>query len=234
MQYDRNPAPHRLLKRGMRGADIKAAQKATNTTLKQAGSKHRLKVDGIWGSTSERLFGYACHHRGAAHRKPTAGNQRIVRWPWTRTREQKRRAEDRRPKRPVAGQLTPNFHISEFDCHNGQKVPDYMEDDLRRWCQVFGEPLRARYGPAVINSGFRPDAYNRSIGGEPNSYHRYELRKSQPAGDVRFGRGNPTAWGATAKSLRSSRAGGAGGVGIYPRSGFIHCDTRTYASDWWG
>lgn len=230
MSYHRNPLPHRHLRIGHRGADVKRLQVGTNLRLKRKGSRARCKVDGLYGPNTHTLFGRACYVIGLAHRKPTVAHQRLVRWPWQRTRTQVRTAEARRPKRPREGQLSPNFHVSEFDCRNGQKVPIYMYDDLKALCIKVLEPLRREFGPCVVNSGYRPQAYNASIGGEPNSFHRYELRKSQPAADTRYAKGGPRAWAAKARRL----LGSAGGVGTYVRSGFIHTDTRIYRSDWSG
>lgn len=231
-RHSRNPAPHRRLNSGETGADVRKFQEGLNARAKQRGWKSRVKVDGEFGASTLSLYRKVAYAIGLPKGLgPTVAAQRAVRWPWTRSRAAKKRAEERRPKRPVKGQLTENFHISEFNCHDGTPVPAYMEDDLRALCQRVLEPLRAEYGPAVINSGYRPTAYNASIGGEPNSFHIYDVRKSQPAADSRYARGNPTAWGATAKARLW---GPGGGVGIYPSSGFIHCDTRTYRSEWWG
>ncbi len=220
--------PHRQLDFGERGADVSKLQRALNKRLRYLGSRTRIAEDGVYGPSTHRAFGQVAYGLGLAHRKPTKRHQLLVRAPWRRRAEQRRRATARRPKRPPEGQLSPHFHVSEFDCNDGTPVPSYMHDHLREWCRRFGEPLRARYGAAVVNSGYRHRSYNAGVGGEDGSFHIYDDRRSQPAADVRFGRGSPAAWGATAKQLR----GGAGGVGIY--GSFVHCDTRTYASDWWG
>jgi hypothetical protein len=230
MKYDRNPAPHRLLKRGMRGADVKSAQKATNTSLKAAGSKRRLKLDGVCGTKTLQYFGYACHHRGSGHRRPTVGNQRIVRWPWTRTRAQKRTAEARRPKRPVAGQLSPNFHISEFHCRDGTPVPQTAVPALKTHCEDILEPMRRRHGAVVITGPYRHRAYNASIGGASGSYHIYDEHPDAPATDIRCGKGNVWQWAASAAEFTSKPAG----IGTYPGSGFVHIDRRGYHSRWNG
>lgn len=240
-EWHKSARAHRRLNTGDRGEDVRRLQIALDREARKRGWKMRVGAhDGVFGRKTRRLWFHARWALGLPAKAINDGHplspgaQRNVRQPWTRSRAARKRAQERRPKRPKAGQLSPNFHISEFDCHNGEKVPAYMEDDLREWCRIFGEPLRAQYGAAIVTSGYRPQAYNASIGGEPNSFHRYELRKSQPAGDIRFVKGNPDAWGGTAKALRNSRNGGNGGVGIYPGSGFVHCDTRTYPSNWWG
>jgi uncharacterized protein YcbK (DUF882 family) len=65
------------------------------------------------------------------------------------------------------GDLSPHFSRSEFDCHDGQRANPDPELVERL------EQLRARLGgkPLVIVSGFRDAAYNRAVGGAPNSQH---------------------------------------------------------------
>jgi hypothetical protein len=230
MKYSRNPAPHRRLERGMTGADVRRAQIATNKALKQAGSKHRLKVDGHWGPKDQRLFGYACHHRGLAHRKATVAHQGLVRWPWTRTREQKRTAQARRPKRPIVGQLTANFHVSEFHCRDGTPVPQAAIPALKVHCADILEPMRRRHGAVVITGPYRHRAYNASIGGASGSYHIYDEHPDAPATDVACGKGNVWQWAASAAEFTSKPAG----IGTYPNSGFVHIDRRGHHSRWTG
>lgn len=110
-----------------------------------------------------------------------------------------------------------HFRISEFDCHNGQKVPTAAVPALRAWCREFGEPLRREFGEVHINSGYRPEAYNRSIGGEPNSVHIYDFHPDAVAGDFTCERGNPREWAAFLNDR-------ADGLGTY--SSFVHADNR--------
>lgn len=84
------------------------------------------------------------------------------------TRKIERKREDRE------GQLTPHFHVVEFDCHNGTPVPKASHAALKAHCQSYLEPLRAKYGAVHINSGFRTIAYNASIGGASMSVHVYD------------------------------------------------------------
>lgn len=233
-KWHKNPAPHRSLKHGDRGADVKQFQRGLNKRAAQRGWKTRVKPDGVAGRPTFALWRKVRFEIGLPEGlKPTKTAQLNVRQPWTRSRVAKRRAEQRRPQRPVAGQLTPNFHISEFACKDGTPVPSYMEPHLRGLCERCLEPQRARFGPAAVNSGYRPAAYNARIGGEDGSFHVYELRRSQPAADTFYSKGTPAEWGANAKRLLWN-SGDGGGVGIYPSQNFVHQDTRTYRSEWWG
>lgn len=143
----------------------------------------------------------------------------------------KRLRDRRREIQAQRGNLTANFSRAEFDCRISPGCPDYMDGPLRDLCERVLEKMRARFGACHVNSGHRwggPPAaydYNASIGGETNSYHKYELRKSQPAADCTFERGTPAEWAAFARSL------GVGGVGQY--SSFVHVDTGP-RRDWWG
>lgn len=122
---------------------------------------------------------------------------------------------------------SPNFSYSEFDCHNGEKVPRHAYAGLDRLCTEVLEPLRVRFGTVVITSGYRPPAYNASIGGEPNSYHLYEKGRA-PAADIYCAKGTPQEWADFAAEH------GADGIGVYNGSNFVHLDQRGYSSRWWG
>lgn len=124
-----------------------------------------------------------------------------------------------------------HFRYDEFDCRDGTPVPSYMRDDLRELCVHYLEPLRRKYGPARVNSGYRTRSYNAAIGGVSNSFHIYDYRKSQPAADVVFANGSPAHWAADARRIAAAR--GQGGVGQYNASNFVHIDTGP-RRDWSG
>jgi peptidase M15-like protein len=115
---------------------------------------------------------------------------------------------------------SPHFAFAEFDCRNGQELPKQSEPAVKEWCKRIGEPLRERFGPVHINSGYRPVAYNASVGGEPNSIHIYDYPGRNfraVAVDITCEEGSPAEWYAFV-------AGKADGRGIY--SSFVHADTR--------
>ena len=71
-----------------------------------------------------------------------------------------------------AGQLTTNFHIREFKCKDGTKVPIELEANVRLLATQL-QALRDYIGiPIHINSAYRTEAYNASIGGSPKSQHK--------------------------------------------------------------
>jgi len=120
-----------------------------------------------------------------------------------------------------------HFAFAEFDTHDGTPVPRPAHAAVRKLAREILEPMREEFGSCRVTSGYRHAAYNRRIGGATNSYHIYDLRPDQPAADVSFARGNVHDW------ARRARALGAGGVGVYPRSGFVHIDLGP-RRDWSG
>lgn len=136
--------------------------------------------------------------------------------------------------------LSAHFSVEEFDCHDGTRVPTNFHGELRRWCMVWGEPLRSKFGPVEVLSGFRTRRYNASIGGAGASYHVYGTYNvgSGVAVDVRPRDGRPADWAAWAQARRQKsglwlRRNGRGGVGLYPTQGFVHLDTGP-RRDWRG
>lgn len=131
--------------------------------------------------------------------------------------------------------LSKHFVVEEFDCKDGTKVQKRDYNGLSYLCKQFLEPMRAKYGPCTVHSGFRTASYNRRIGGASNSFHIYTIHDgNDQAADVSFRNGNPEQWGATANSIRRQKRKGKGGIGIYPNARFVHIDIRDYAANWRG
>src|SRR4051794_26311569 len=87
-----------------------------------------------------------------------------------------------------------HFRWSEFRCHDGTPAPGFAHDDLRRLCRRYLEPLRRRYGPVWIISGYRTPEHNERVGGAPQSYHVYREARPGTAADVTAARGSPADW----------------------------------------
>jgi hypothetical protein len=126
------------------------------------------------------------------------------------------------------GQISPHFNVSEFDCHDGRKVPAIAIPALTKLCLVYLEPMRVSFGPCHVLSGYRPADYNARIGGAKYSQHIYELTQDSVAADLVFRTGSPALWARLADQL------GAGGVGRYDQSGFVHVDNRPERARWTG
>ena len=131
--------------------------------------------------------------------------------------------------------LSKHFVVEEFDCKDGTKVSPRDYNGLQYLCRQFLEPLRARFGPCSVHSGYRTTTYNRKVGGEPNSYHIYPKHDgNDQAADVSFRRGNAKQWHAAANAIRKNKRNGRGGLGLYVRSNFVHIDIRDYQANWRG
>ena len=76
-------------------------------------------------------------------------------------------------------QLSKNFCLSEFTRSDTAKRLGINNDNvdmevvlnLAFLCHMVLQPLRDRFGPITISSGFRTKALNQAVGGAPNSQH---------------------------------------------------------------
>ena len=130
--------------------------------------------------------------------------------------------------------LSAHFRASEFYCHDGSPCPITSRPGMVKLAAVFLEPMRVKFGPCYVLSGYRHVLYNAAIGGVRNSQHIYEDGFESVAADLRFAKGNPAAWASEARRIRTTKNGGDGGVGRYDRAGFVHVDNRPYKADWSG
>lgn len=113
--------------------------------------------------------------------------------------------------------ISRHFLLSEFECPCCRRVMvDFRLVNLL-------EALRRRIGdqPVIINSGYRCEAYNRKIGGDPNSYHLLGM-----AADIRVPEMEP------ARVLEYAREVGFMGLGLYGT--FCHLDIRGSYASWKG
>jgi hypothetical protein len=121
--------------------------------------------------------------------------------------------------------LSANFALAEFHCCHGHCargfVPSAAVPGLRKLVTQVLQPMRDRFGRCTVNSGFRTKLHNGHVGGETNSFHRYELHPSGPASDVTFASGNVNQWAAEARRLLGNNRGG---IGRYREQNFIHVD----------
>lgn len=120
--------------------------------------------------------------------------------------------------------LSNNFSVAEFSCHgNGccstTKIDDKLVEYLQKIRDHFGKPV-------TISSGHRCEKHNRSVGGATASRHV----KGQAA-DIVVKGVEPAEVAKYAESM------GVLGIGLYEtaRDGyFVHIDTRTTKSFWYG
>lgn len=122
-------------------------------------------------------------------------------------------------------QLTKNFTLDEFNCHDGTAVPPSLRQNLK----VLANSLQALRDhlkePIHVNSGYRTTTYNQSIGGAPNSQHL-----QAKAADITVKSKRPRQLAAIIESLIAKGEMKQGGLGIYP--GFVHYDVRGTKARW--
>lgn len=127
-------------------------------------------------------------------------------------------------KKGDAGRLSANFRVSEFACHGRgccQKV--LVDGDLVAHLQA----IRDHFGqPVTVNSGYRCEIHNKAVGGAVGSRHTMGM-----AADIAV-RGV-----APAEVAKFAESMGILGIGLYETAAdgyFVHIDTRTKKSFWYG
>ncbi len=120
--------------------------------------------------------------------------------------------------------LSDNFYVSEFACHGSGccgivKIDESLVSYVQKIRDHFGKPV-------TINSGYRCSTHNANIGGANGSRHT----KGQAA-DIAVKDVAPTEVAKYAESI------GILGIGLYETAKdgyFVHIDTRTKKSFWYG
>lgn len=123
-------------------------------------------------------------------------------------------------------QLSKNFNSYEFRCGLGRScacstilIDDKLVEYVQKIRDHFGKPI-------TITSAYRCPSYNRSIGSGTGSYHTKGM-----AADIVVSGVTPREVAKYAESI------GILGIGLYETSSdghFVHIDTRTYKSFWYG
>lgn len=122
-------------------------------------------------------------------------------------------------------QLTTNFHLNEFNCRDGRKVPPEFMANVKTLAENL-QILRDELGvPIHINSCYRPPDYNKKIGGVSSSQHL-----TASAADITCKTKTPKQLAAVIEKLIVAGKMKQGGVGIYP--GFVHYDIRGRRARW--
>ena len=113
-------------------------------------------------------------------------------------------------------QVSENFRLSEFQCKCGCETVKLDSELLRRL-----QAIRTQIGrPMIINSGYRCQGHNRSVGSTDTSQHR-----TGRAADI-------VVRGMSVQQLYNicDQRFQDGGVGRY--SGHVHVDTRGSRARW--
>ena len=127
-------------------------------------------------------------------------------------------------KKGTVTQLSTNFKSTEFDCHgSGCCSSTQVDEDLVKYLQK----IRDHFGKSVnISSGYRCATHNKNVGGATGSRHA----KGQAA-DIYISGVKPAEIAKYAESI------GILGIGLYETNAdghFVHVDTRTTKSFWYG
>ena len=124
----------------------------------------------------------------------------------------------------TSSKLSTNFKSTEFDCHgsgccSSTKVDEKLVEYLQK--------IRDHFGKAVnVSSGYRCTTHNKNVGGATGSNHT----KGQAA-DIYINGVTPAEIAKYAESI------GILGIGLYETDTdghFVHVDTRTTKSFWYG
>lgn len=122
-------------------------------------------------------------------------------------------------------QLTKNFSIEEFDCHDGTHVPSSLFGNLNALAfnlQILREHINR---PIHILSGYRTPDYNHKVGGATHSQHL--LAK---AADIQVNGLSPYSLHQIIEELIHDEFLKQGGLGLY--NTFIHYDIRGFKARW--
>ena len=117
------------------------------------------------------------------------------------------------------GNLSKNFSISEFTCPCCGKAVIKMElvRGLQELRDLADRPIR-------ITSGYRCEKHNAAVGGEKNSLHL-----EGKAADIVIEGLTVQEMAELAEKVEVFRDGG---IGVYPKEGYIHVDIRKERTRW--
>lgn len=121
------------------------------------------------------------------------------------------------------GDISKNFSMSEFVCHDGTPVPVEFQSNIKRLVEEVLQPIRDMIGsPIHIVSGFRTPSHNLACGGVKHSQHLVGK-----AADIRIESLRPKEVNALVRGFMIARHNyyrQGGGVGWYKN--FTHVDIR--------
>lgn len=127
-------------------------------------------------------------------------------------------------KKSSIEKLSTNFRVSEFmckgkDCCTEGKVDTELVTILQKIRNHFGKPV-------YVRSAYRCHTWNKKVGGVSGSYHTYGQAADIEVDDT-----------APAEVAKYAESIGVLGIGLYETDAdgyFVHVDTRTKKSYWYG
>jgi len=121
--------------------------------------------------------------------------------------------------------MTKNFSKEEFDCNDGSEMPINIYHNMVKVANQL-QILRNHLGkPIQINSAWRSEEYNASVGGVKDSQHIMGR-----AADITVRDLNPTEVYNTIEELIEKGDMLQGGLGLYDT--FVHYDIRGERARW--
>tara|TARA_R110000787_G_scaffold140511_1_gene254059 strand:+ start:443 stop:823 length:381 start_codon:yes stop_codon:yes gene_type:complete len=121
--------------------------------------------------------------------------------------------------------MTKNFSKEEFDCNDGSEMPINIYHNMVKVANQL-QALRDYIGkPIQVNSAYRSEEYNASIGGVKNSQHIMGR-----AADIVIKGMTPIEVSKVIEELIDKGNILQGGIGIY--SSFVHYDIRGNKARW--
>lgn len=127
-------------------------------------------------------------------------------------------------KKGVAVKLSTHFNSTEFDCHGSGCCSQTL---INETLVEYLEKIREHFGKSItITSAYRCPIHNRNVGGATGSRH-----SKGDAADIVVSGVTPREVAKYAESI------GVKGIGLYETSAdghFVHIDTRTTKSFWYG
>jgi len=122
-------------------------------------------------------------------------------------------------------QLTKNFHMVEFDCRDGSKVPYQYVPNVTRLADCL-QTIRDHIGtPIHITSAYRSPAHNSAVGGAEKSQHLIGK-----AADLVSNSLTPRQLYDIIEHLIKNGKIREGGLGLY--NSFVHYDIRDGKARW--
>lgn len=123
------------------------------------------------------------------------------------------------------GQLTKNFNISEFACHDGTQIPERFHKNVQKLADNLQIIRDEANSPIHIISGYRHPNYNFKIGGAKYSQHL-----TASAADIVAKNMRPWKLRKLIRKLIKAGKIHNGGLGAY--SNFTHYDIRNEIARW--
>ena len=111
-------------------------------------------------------------------------------------------------------EMTGSVMHPELAAANREEACRLYLPNITDLCRFLLEPIRAKYGPLIVDNGFRGEALNKAVGGAATSLHRYgkaaDVRRSdwtwEKVGEVMLWlkRDSGLKWGEAIREKRTS------------------------------